>query len=311
MVRGSRKITVDVYTLAASLYYVVTGQRPMDSFTRKLDDAELIPPQQLISGLSDATNQAILSGMALEAKDRPQSMEAWLELLPLPSAPKPSRTVPRRTPRPTPQMLASTVPETPLPPQSPISVPNQPNPTNPRKQPLILTRRRLLQFAGWTGTGLGMTGLIQVFGRNSSTSPILKKGDPISTTKFSFDVVTVDAQGTIVKKNTGDAEFFRESLGNDVTLDMVAIPEGTFQMGSPETEEGHEDNESPQHPVTVQPFFLGKYPITLFSFSSSRLRRVDFFSDFYPISIRVCQNTFLVGIWKTSLQTSLLLLRRL
>ncbi|MFP5270430.1 hypothetical protein [Coleofasciculus sp.] len=140
MVRGSRKITVDVYTLAASLYYVVTGQRPMDSFTRKLDDAELIPPQQLISGLSDATNQAILSGMALEAKDRPQSMEAWLELLPLPSAPKPSRTVPRRTPRPTPQMLASTVPETPLPPQSPISVPNQPNPTNPRKQPLIFTQ---------------------------------------------------------------------------------------------------------------------------------------------------------------------------
>jgi formylglycine-generating enzyme required for sulfatase activity len=272
MVRGSRKITVDVYTLAASLYYVVTGQRPMDSFTRKLDDAELIPPQQLISGLSHATNQAILSGMALEAKDRPQSMEAWLELLPLPPEPKPSRTFPKQNPPPTPQMLASTIPETPLPPQPPIPVPNQPNPTNPRKQPLILTRRCWLQFAGWTGAGLGMTGLIQIFGRNSSTSPesvlvtpdapTLKKGDPISTTQFSFNVVNVDAQGTVVKKNTGDAGFFRESLGNDVTLDMVAIPEGTFEMGSPETEEGHEDDESPQHLVTVQPFFLGKYPIT-------------------------------------------------
>ena len=261
-VRGSRKVTVDVYTLAASLYYAVTGQRPMGSFSRKLDDAELIPPQQLSPGLSDATNQAILSGMALEAKNRPQSMEAWLELLALPSAPKPSRTVPRRTPLPTPQMPGSTVPETPLPPQPPISVPNQPNLTSSRKQPLILTRRRLLQFAGWTGVGLGMTGLIQVFGRNSSTSPIRKTPDPISTTKFSFDVVTVDAQGTVVKKNTGDAGFFRESLGNDVTLDMVAIPEGTFEMGSPETEEGHEDDESPQHLVTVQPFFLGKYPIT-------------------------------------------------
>ncbi|MFP4099139.1 hypothetical protein [Coleofasciculus sp.] len=55
----------------------------------------------MLPGLSDATNQAILSGMALEAKDRPQSMEAWLELLALPPAPKPPRTVPRRTPRPT------------------------------------------------------------------------------------------------------------------------------------------------------------------------------------------------------------------
>ena len=269
---GSREVMVDVYTLAASLYYAVTGQRPVGSFGRKLFNAELVPPQQHIPGLSDATNQAILLGMALEPEDRPQSMEAWLELLPLPSAPKPPRTVPRRTPLPTPQMLASTVPETPLPPQPPISVPNQPNPTNPRKQPLILTRRRLLQFAGWTGAGLGMTGLIRFFDRNSSTSPtsvpvtpdapILKKGDPISTTKFSFDVVTVDAKGTIVEEKTGEAGFFREGLGNDVTLDMVAIPEGTFQMGSPETEEGHEDNESPQHQVTVKPFFLGKYPIT-------------------------------------------------
>ncbi|MEQ8957287.1 MAG: formylglycine-generating enzyme family protein, partial [Coleofasciculus sp. C2-GNP5-27] len=118
----------------------------------------------------------------------------------------------------------------------------------------------MLLFAGWTGAGLGMSGLIQVFGRNSSTSP--KKVNPISTTKFSFDVVTVNTQGTIVKKNTGEAEFFREGLGNDVTLDMVAIPEGTFQMGSPETEKGHEDDESPQHQVTVTRFFLGKYPIT-------------------------------------------------
>jgi formylglycine-generating enzyme required for sulfatase activity len=124
-----------------------------------------------------------------------------------------------------------------------------------------------------------MTGLIQVFGRNSPTppvsvsvspgsilvtpdAPILKKGDPISTTQFSFNVVNVDTKGTIVEEKTGEAEFFREGLGNDVTLDMVAIPEGTFQMGSPKTEEGHEDDESPQHQVTVQPFFLGKYPIT-------------------------------------------------
>ncbi len=51
-----------------------------------------------------------------------------------------------------------------------------------------------------------------------------------------------------------------ENLGNDVTLDMVYIPDGTFMMGSPEHE--GRDSEKPQHEVTVSPFFMGKYPIT-------------------------------------------------
>ncbi|NEP53825.1 MAG: formylglycine-generating enzyme family protein, partial [Moorea sp. SIO3C2] len=43
---------------------------------------------------------------------------------------------------------------------------------------------------------------------------------------------------------------------------MVAIPGGTFVMGSPETEEGHRDSESPQHQVTIKSLFMGKYPVT-------------------------------------------------
>ena len=33
-------------------------------------------------------------------------------------------------------------------------------------------------------------------------------------------------------------------------------------MGSPEDEPERYDDESPQHEVTVQPFFMGKYPVT-------------------------------------------------
>ncbi|MBO1066957.1 formylglycine-generating enzyme family protein [Dolichospermum flos-aquae UHCC 0037] len=43
---------------------------------------------------------------------------------------------------------------------------------------------------------------------------------------------------------------------------MVAIPGGTFMMGSPREELQRRDNESPQHSVTVQPFFMGKYQVT-------------------------------------------------
>ena len=45
-------------------------------------------------------------------------------------------------------------------------------------------------------------------------------------------------------------------------LEMVAIPGGTFTMGSPPDEPERYDGEGPQHEVTVQPFFMGRYPIT-------------------------------------------------
>ena len=53
---------------------------------------------------------------------------------------------------------------------------------------------------------------------------------------------------------------FAEYLGKGVELDMVVIPSGTFMMGSPEGQ--GDDDEKPQHEVTVQPFLMGKYPIT-------------------------------------------------
>ncbi len=44
--------------------------------------------------------------------------------------------------------------------------------------------------------------------------------------------------------------------------EMVVIPAGTFLMGSPETEEGHDADEGPQHEVTVERFALAKTEVT-------------------------------------------------
>jgi len=65
-----------------------------------------------------------------------------------------------------------------------------------------------------------------------------------------------------IKRITKNAEYFTQNLPDGVTLEMVAIPGGTFIMGSPENEEGRILYESPQHQVTVPPFFMGKYPVT-------------------------------------------------
>jgi formylglycine-generating enzyme required for sulfatase activity len=43
---------------------------------------------------------------------------------------------------------------------------------------------------------------------------------------------------------------------------MVAIPAGTFTMGSPATEHGRFDSEGPQHVVSIRAFALGKYDVT-------------------------------------------------
>ncbi len=43
---------------------------------------------------------------------------------------------------------------------------------------------------------------------------------------------------------------------------MVAIPGGTFLMGSPDTEKQRYNTESPQHWVTVKPFYRGKFTVT-------------------------------------------------
>ena len=79
---------------------------------------------------------------------------------------------------------------------------------------------------------------------------------------FEFDVIAVDAEGKENSRRKYAAHYFREDLANEIVLEMVYIPGGTFMMGSPATESGRYDRESPQHQVTVPAFSAGKYPIT-------------------------------------------------
>ena len=51
-------------------------------------------------------------------------------------------------------------------------------------------------------------------------------------------------------------------LGQNVSLDLIGVPGGEVDIGSPETELERSINEDPQHSVKIKPFFLSKYPIT-------------------------------------------------
>jgi formylglycine-generating enzyme required for sulfatase activity len=74
---------------------------------------------------------------------------------------------------------------------------------------------------------------------------------------FPFEVVTVNDKGEEISRKPGQVEYVSEVLGHGITLDLVKIPGGTFQMGSNEYKD-----EQPIHSVTVAPFWLGKFPVT-------------------------------------------------
>jgi len=112
----------------------------------------------------------------------------------------------------------------------------------------------------------------------------LQEFQPLNMKLELIEVVTVNRSGEIIQRQQSLAkyftenlakiiqrqlyrkqrlaEYFLEDLGNDKTLEMAYIPGGTFIMGSPKTEKLSENNERPQHQVTIKPFFMGRYPVT-------------------------------------------------
>ncbi|MEN8443618.1 MAG: formylglycine-generating enzyme family protein [Cyanobacteria bacterium J06555_13] len=73
-----------------------------------------------------------------------------------------------------------------------------------------------------------------------------------------IETLSLDGSGRGLVART--LSVFRRA--DSVALEMVAIPGGTFLMGSPDDETERFERESPQHEVTVAPFFMGRYPVT-------------------------------------------------
>jgi formylglycine-generating enzyme required for sulfatase activity/ribosomal protein L25 (general stress protein Ctc) len=112
--------------------------------------------------------------------------------------------------------------------------------------------------------------------------PMLKDA-PQSIKSSYFKVATVSANTThgvtitpqtksyqCIEIDNQPTQYFIEKL-KDINLEMVYIPGGKFQMGTDDQEikelcekykVDYFQRESPQHKVIIEPFFMGKYPVT-------------------------------------------------
>lgn len=87
-------------------------------------------------------------------------------------------------------------------------------------------------------------------------------GIPLSALRSAkFTTASVDEKGNVTKREAGPKQYYLEDLGNGVKLEMVAIPGGRFQMGSPFSEPERDEGET-QHWVQVSSFWMGRYEVT-------------------------------------------------
>lgn len=247
----------DIYSLAATLYVLVTAQLPHPSKLRKYQD--LIPPQKLNPDLSDCLNQAIIKGMALNPAQRPQYLRDWFQLL-------------KETEKPTviPQKVTNN--QNIKPPldddddedTAPLISIAQIKEEETVIQKTPLTNNNLINN-NYEETVIQKTPMQKLHSGSNSPQPTYPHVET-----FNFETIIIEPKKQLfglvngVEKNLipKESKFFVEYIGEGVNLDMVFIPSGTFVMGSGNNEFGREKDESPTHRVKLDSFYMSKYPIT-------------------------------------------------
>ncbi|MCB0210980.1 MAG: serine/threonine protein kinase [Anaerolineae bacterium] len=71
----------DIYALGATLYTLLTGQKPPASTKRYTETQAFVPPEKINTQLSPALSRAIMHAMELRSADRPASVAHWQETL--------------------------------------------------------------------------------------------------------------------------------------------------------------------------------------------------------------------------------------
>ncbi|HEX9556456.1 MAG TPA: protein kinase [Reyranella sp.] len=83
----------DIYGVSATLYHAITGQRPPSAFDRMLNDGYQPLAQRDPAGFSPGVLAGLDAGLAVAARERPQSIAGWRPILAMTAAPAADSTV--------------------------------------------------------------------------------------------------------------------------------------------------------------------------------------------------------------------------
>jgi formylglycine-generating enzyme required for sulfatase activity len=133
-----------------------------------------------------------------------------------------------------------------------------------------------------TGLAADQAGLLKLWSLNpakpASSGSLDRKVDPAGTKNAESDKgIRVGPNGraeedaarsnSALAVGPGSGQSFRDQLADGEPCptcpEMVVVPAGSFMMGTPAREVGHDDNEGPQRRITIaRPFAVGKYEVT-------------------------------------------------
>ena len=106
----------------------------------------------------------------------------------------------------------------------------------------------------------GLVSSVLICGLSASEAICQIEQQEQSRSPISVDMRRAKPLGWQEEQALRPLDMFKEC---EVCPEMIVVPAGEFMMGAPETEDDSEDNERPEHKVTIaKPFSVGRFAVT-------------------------------------------------
>ena len=106
----------------------------------------------------------------------------------------------------------------------------------------------------------GLVSSVLICGLSASEAICQIEQQEQSRSPISVDMRRAKPLGWQEEQALRPLDMFKEC---EVCPEMIVVPAGGFMMGAPETEDGSEDNERPEHKVTIaKTFSVGRFAVT-------------------------------------------------